>query len=136
MPIAPGCDRPRTEPCAEKPKSSPGLRRIGRAFGYSWAGLFAAYRHEVAFRQELVIGLPLLAIAWWLAPGRLEALALSCVIVLVWVVELLNSAIENLADSVTTEVHPLIGRAKDMGSAAVMLSIAFGVLTWAVVLWP
>jgi diacylglycerol kinase (ATP) len=117
-------------------KSTSGWRRVLAAAGYSWAGLKAAVRHEAAFRQELALGIPLLALAWWLAPGRWQALALTASIVLVWIVELLNSAVEALADSISVEHHPLIGRAKDLGSAAVMGSLLLCGLTWAVVFWP
>jgi diacylglycerol kinase (ATP) len=115
-------------------KSRGGLARIWHAMGYSRAGLVAAFRHEAAFRQELAVGVPLVIAAWWLAPTPLEALALVAVIVLVWVVELLNSAIEALADHVSEDRHPMLGRAKDLGSAAVMLCITLAVLTWALVL--
>jgi diacylglycerol kinase (ATP) len=115
-------------------KSRRGLARIWRAVGYSRAGFLAAFHHEAAFRQELAVGLPLMLAAWWLAATPLEALALVAVIVLVWIVELLNSAIEALADRVSEDAHPLLGRAKDLGSAAVMLSITLAVLTWVVVL--
>jgi len=96
----------------------------------------AALRHEAAFRQELVLGLPLLVLAWVLAPTRWQALALSASVVLVWVVELLNSAIEAVADALSPHHHPLLGRAKDMGSAAVMLALALCVATWVVVFLP
>ena len=115
-------------------KSHGGLARIWRAFAYSRAGFAAAFRHEAAFRQELALGVPMVFAAWWLAPNVLQALALVAVVVLVWVVELLNSAIEALADSVSVEAHPLLGRAKDLGSAAVMLCLVLAGLTWAVVL--
>jgi diacylglycerol kinase (ATP) len=115
-------------------KSRGGLARIWRALGYSRAGFSAAFRHEAAFRQELAVGLPLMLAAWWLAATPLEALALVAVIALVWIVELLNSAIEALADRVSEDAHPLLGRAKDLGSAAVMLSITLAVVTWGVVL--
>jgi diacylglycerol kinase (ATP) len=117
-------------------KSTSGWRRVLAAAGYSWAGLKAAVRHEAAFRQELALGIPLLALAWWLAPGRWQALALTASVVLVWIVELLNSSIEALADTVSREAPPLIGRAKDLGSAAVMGSLLLCGLTWAVVFWP
>jgi diacylglycerol kinase (ATP) len=117
-------------------KSRGGLARLGGALRYSLAGLRAAVRHEAAFRQELALGLPLLAVAAWLAPGRWQLLVLVGSVVAVWVVELLNSALEALADAQSTEHHPLLGRAKDLGSAAVMLSLLLAVLTWAVVLWP
>lgn len=117
-------------------KSRAGLDRLWRAAGYSWAGLRAALRHEAAFRQELAVGLPLVALAWLIAPGRWQALAMTAVIFFVFVVELLNSAIEALADAVSVDTHPLLGRAKDLGSAAVMGSIGIAVLTWLVALWP
>lgn len=115
-------------------KSRGGLARVWRALGYSRAGFTAAIRHEAAFRQELALGLPMVVLAWWLAPTLLQALALVAVVVLVWIVELINSAIEALADRVSNDLHPLLGRAKDLGSAAVMLSLALAALTWAVVL--
>ena len=113
-------------------KSRPGLARVWHAARYSRDGLLAALRHEAAFRQELAVGLPLIALAWWTAPGRWQALAMTLSIGAVFVVELLNSAIEALADAVSVESHPLIKRAKDMGSAAVMLSIAGAALVWLV----
>jgi len=117
-------------------KSRGGLRRVWNAMSYSLAGLRAAFRHEAAFRQELALGMLLLLLVPWLAPGRLQALAMVASVVLVWVVELLNSAIEALADAVSTARHPLLGRAKDLGSAAVMFCLLQVVWVWAVVLWP
>ena len=117
-------------------KSRGGLQRIWRALGYSWAGLRAAVRHEAAFRQELLLGLPLIALALWAAPSRWQALLLVGSVVWVWIVELLNSALEALADAVSLQHHPVLGRAKDLGSAAVMLSLCLSALTWAVVFWP
>ena len=117
-------------------KSRGGWRRVVAAAGYSWAGLRAAARHEAAFRQELLLGVPLLVLAWVLAPDRWTALLLSASVLLVWLVELLNSALEALADAISVERHPLLGRAKDLGSAAVFVSLALAVLTWAVVFWP
>ena len=117
-------------------KSHSGLRRVWNACLYSLAGLKAAVRHESAFRQELALGLPMVLLALWLAPGRWQLLALVGSVVLVWIVELLNSAIEALADAVSLSRHPLLGRAKDLGSAAVMLSLLFAVAVWLVVLWP
>jgi len=117
-------------------KSRAGLRRVWNAMRYSLAGLRAAVRHESAFRQELALGLPMLLLAVWLAPGRWQLLAMVGAVVLVWIVELLNSAVEAVADAVTLERNALLGRAKDFGSAAVMLSLIFAALVWAVVLWP
>ena len=117
-------------------KSRDGLRRVWNAMNYSLAGLRAAFRHEAAFRQELALGMLLLLLVPWLAPGRWQALAMVGSVVLVWVVELLNSAIEALADAVSADHHPLLGRAKDLGSAAVMFCLLQVVWVWAVALWP
>jgi diacylglycerol kinase (ATP) len=117
-------------------KSRGGLQRVWRALSYSWAGLRAAVRHEAAFRQELALGLPMLVLVPFIAPGRWQALLMAGSVMAVWVVELLNSAIEALADAQTVERNPMLGRAKDLGSAAVMISLAFVIVVWAVVLWP
>lgn len=117
-------------------KSHGGWRRVVNATRYTLAGLRAAFRHEAAFRQELALGLPLIGLAPWLAPGRWQLLAMVCSVLLVWVVELLNSAVEAVADAVSAERHPLLGRAKDLGSAAVGICLLQVVLVWAVVLWP
>ena len=117
-------------------KSTGGIARVFKAFRYSLQGLRAAVQHEAAFRQELALGLPMLLLAVWLAPGRWQLLAMVGAVVLVWIVELLNSAVEAVADAVTLERNALLGRAKDFGSAAVMLSLIFAALVWAVVLWP
>lgn len=101
-------------------KSSGGLRRIVNAARYSLAGLRAAIRHEAAFRQELAVGVPLVLLAPFIAPDRWAALAMIASILLVLIIELLNSAIETVADAVSTDHHPLLGAPKDMGSAAVM----------------
>jgi diacylglycerol kinase (ATP) len=125
---------PLNTPAATPFKSRAGLRRVWQALRYSGEGLMAAFRHEAAFRQELAVGLPLAMLAWWIAPGRWEALAMTLAIVAVFLVELLNSAVEALADAASLDPHPLIKRAKDMGSAAVMLSIAGAAAVWLVAL--
>jgi diacylglycerol kinase (ATP) len=117
-------------------KSRGGLRRIVDAARYSSAGLRAAVRHEAAFRQELALGMPMILLALILAPTRWAALAMIASVLFVWIVELLNSAVEALADALSVEHHPLLGRAKDLGSAAVMLSLLLVVATWTVALWP
>lgn len=119
---------------AHAAKSRPGLSRIARAAVYSWRGLEAAVRHEAAFRQELLLGVPMVLFALWWAPTPWIALAMIGSVVLVWVTELLNSAVEAVADALTTEHHPLIGRAKDMGSAAVSLALLLCGAVWAVAL--
>jgi diacylglycerol kinase (ATP) len=112
-----------------------GIRRILYASKYSAQGLAHAWRHEAAFRQELALTLVLLPIALWLGRSALEELLLigSCVFVLV--VELLNSAVEATVDRVGQEHHELSGRAKDLGSAAVFLSLLLAAAVWATVGW-
>ncbi|MCU0774466.1 MAG: diacylglycerol kinase [Ideonella sp.] len=115
-------------------KSRSGLVRILRAARYSWRGLRAAVRHEAAFRQELLLGLPLLLAAPWVGRSLTEVLLLAGSVVLVWVVELLNSALEALADEIALERRERLGRAKDLGSAAVMLALLLAAATWGAVL--
>lgn len=117
-------------------KSKSGLKRISSALGYSIDGLRAAWRHEHAFRQELMVVLPGVVIALLMPVSRLEKLALVAVLVLVLVVELLNSAIEAVVDRVSLERHVLSKNAKDLGSAAVLLSCLLAAATWVVVLCP
>ncbi len=117
-------------------KSKSGFRRIFSAFFYSLDGLRTAWRHEHAFRQELMIAVPGIVIALLLPVSRLEKLALIGVLLLVLVVELLNSAVEAVVDRVSLDRHSLSKNAKDLGSAAVMLTFLFALITWGVVLYP
>lgn len=112
------------------PNTTLGWRRLVNATRYSIAGFRAAWINEEAFRQELILTLALLPAAFWLGRGPLEYALLigSCLIVLI--TELLNSAVEALTDRVGTEQHELSGRAKDLGSAAVLLSLVLVVLIW------
>ena len=102
---------------------------------YSARGLRAAWSHEAAFRQEVVLVAVLFAAAGWLARNPIEWLLLTAPLVLLLVVELLNSAIENTVDRIGSEIHDLSGRAKDMASAAVLLSILLIALTWGSIAW-
>jgi len=111
-------------------KSRGGPARLLNAIRYSTRGFAAAFRHEAAFRQELLLVIVLMPIAVWLGRSLTEILLLLSPLFLILVVELLNSSIEALADTITLEHHPLIGRAKDLGSAAVFLTIAFSVVIW------
>ncbi len=107
-----------------------GLRRLLLAGGYSIKGLRAAWCQEAAFRQELILCLVLIPIALWLDFSVMERLLLIAVLILVLVVELLNSAIEAAIDRIGPELHELSGRAKDLGSAAVLLSLLLAVGVW------
>lgn len=112
-----------------------GLTRIIHAFYYSMQGLAAAMRYESAFRQELVMFLVMLPLAFWLGQSAVQDILLIGSLLLVLIVELLNSAVEAVVDRVGEEHNELAGRAKDMGSAAVFVSLANVVFVWAVVAW-
>jgi diacylglycerol kinase (ATP) len=115
-----------------KPRNT-GLTRVWKAATYSMQGLKAAWKHESAFRQECLIALILLPISFWIARSWVEVAVLMGVCFLVLIVELLNSAIEAVVDRVGHEHHDLAGQAKDMGSAAVMLSLILTLGTWVLI---
>ncbi|BBD78139.1 diacylglycerol kinase [Hydrogenophilus thermoluteolus] len=111
-------------------KSRGGFQRLGGALRYSLRGLAAAWRFEAAFRQEVALLLIALPLAMWLGETTAERLLLVLSLVAVLVVELLNSAIEALCDLVHPDPHPLIARAKDLGSAAVFLTLIAAAALW------
>src|SRR5690625_8016426 len=115
-------------------KSKGGIQRIMGAFSYSMQGLSAAFMHEAAFLQELLLCLIATPIAYWLSGSWRQFLILVGSLLFILVVELLNSAIETLADALMPEHHPLIGRAKDIGSAAVFRSVWLAIRIWCAVL--
>lgn len=115
-------------------KSRRGLSRIIHAAGYSLAGLRAGWG-ETAFRQEAILALVLVPAAFWLGNGWLEQTLLAGTVVLVLIVELLNTGIETAIDRIGPEWHTLSKRAKDMGSAAVLLSLLLCAGTWLGALW-
>lgn len=117
-------------------KNTGGLRHIAWALVYSLQGLGAAWRHETAFRQEVALAIILIPLGLWLGHTALERLLLAGCVVLVLIVELINSAIEALADAISIEHHPLLGRAKDIGSAAVLLTLLLAAAAWLTVLGP
>lgn len=110
-----------------------GLTRIIRAAGYSWAGLRAAFRHEAAFRQELALCCLLIPLGAWLGQTGSERALLIGSLVLVLIVELVNSAIEAVVDRFGGEQHELSGRAKDIGSAAVFMALLNVVIVWGLI---
>lgn len=122
------------EPVSEF-KSKSGLKRIFSAFFYSIDGLKAAWKHEHAFRQELGLFVAGTLVALVLKVSAFEKLVLIAVLVLVLIVELINSAIEAVVDRISLERHPLSKNAKDFGSAAVLLACLLATATWAVVLF-
>ncbi len=112
-----------------------GWTRLVNASGYSMAGLFAAWENEAAFRQELVLTLVLLPVGAWLGEGAVERSLLMGSLLLVLVIELLNSGIESVVDRIGPEHHLLAGRAKDLGSAAVLMALLNVALIWGLVVW-
>lgn len=115
-------------------KGKTGLARVISAAGYSWAGLTAAFRHEDAFRQEVFLAALLVPLALYLGDTGIERALMVAAVLGVLTVELLNSAVEAAVDRISLEHHDLIKRAKDMGSAAVMLALANVAVVWALVL--
>ena len=110
------------------------LRRVVRAAGYSAAGLKAAVASETAFRQEVALFAILAPLGLWLGRNGVERSLLVGSLLLVLIVELLNSAIEAAVNRIGKELHVLSGRAKDLGSAAVLMSLLLVVLVWGLVL--
>jgi diacylglycerol kinase (ATP) len=112
-----------------------GLARILYATLYSWKGLKAAFRKEAAFRQELFLAVVLVPLGAWFGDTGVERALLIGSVLLVLIVELLNSAVEAAVDRFGNEWHKLVGRAKDMGSAAVFIALVNVVVVWAFVLF-
>lgn len=111
-----------------------GFTRIVKASQYSWQGLCAAYKHEAAFRQELWASVILIPLGIWLGQNGVEKAMLVGTVILLPMVEILNSAIEAVIDRIGEERHELSGRAKDMGSAAVAIAIVLLIVVWVLVL--
>ena len=109
--------------------------RIVRAFSYSLKGLRAAYRKESAFRQELILAMVMLPLAVWLGRTGVERALLIGSVLLVLIVELLNSAVEATVDRGGKDWNKLAGRAKDMGSAAVLIALLQLAATWGLILF-
>lgn len=107
-----------------------GIKRVVKATRYSLQGLKAAFQYEAAFRQEIVLLLIATLVSCLINVSTLEHIALIGVVVLVVIVELLNSAIEAIVDRIGSEHHELSGRAKDIGSAAVFVALVFAAFTW------
>lgn len=107
-----------------------GFKRVVKASVYSFNGLKAAVKNEAAFRQELLLAVIFIPLAIFLDVSALERVALIGVTVLVLIVELLNSAVEAVVDRIGTEYHELAGRAKDLGSAAVFITLLLWAYVW------
>ena len=118
-----------------KRKSKTGLQRLVDATVYSMQGLKAAWCNEAAFRQELLLILILLPAAFWLGTDMIRRALLIFASLLILAIELLNSAIESAVDRIGPEKHPLSGQAKNMGSAAVLISLIAAASVWGLVAW-
>jgi diacylglycerol kinase (ATP) len=116
-------------------KGRTGLDRILHAAGYSWAGLKAAYTGESAFRQETWLVILAAPLAFWLGRDWVQVALLLGSLLLVLIVELLNSAIEAVVDRVSFELHHLSKRSKDIASAAVLLSLLLAAGIWGAAVW-
>ncbi|MDF2177816.1 diacylglycerol kinase [Aliiglaciecola sp. CAU 1673] len=119
----------------EKPNGS-GLTRIMRATLCSRDGIVYAYRNEAAFRQELLLCLLLIPLALWLTTEPVELILLICPLILLLVVECINSAIEAAIDRISYERHPLSKQAKDLGSAAVFFTMLIILVCWLAIALP
>jgi len=127
----------RSNPHMSSPfKGAQGLRRLLNAIGYSRDGLASAWRHEAAFREEVLLALVTVPLGIWLGQSGIERALLVGTILLVLIVELFNSAIEAVVDRVSPERHELSKRAKDIGSAAVLLTLLLAALVWGLILIP
>jgi diacylglycerol kinase (ATP) len=115
-------------------KGKTGFRRLWNAFGYSLAGFRAAYKHEDAFRQEALLAVILIPLAIWLPVSLIGKALMIGSVLLVIIVELLNSAVEATVDRISLERHDLAKRAKDIGSAAVLVSLINAFVIWLLVL--
>jgi diacylglycerol kinase (ATP) len=115
-------------------KSGGGIGRLSRAFGWSMSGLKAAFLQEAAFRQELILCILLAPLGFYFGETGLEKAMLLGSLMLVLIVELLNSAVEAAVDRISKDHHDLAGQAKDMGSAAVFLSLLNVAIVWILIL--
>ena len=119
-----------------KPVNNRGVKRLFNALRWSIKGFYSAYRNEEAFRQELILLLILAPLGLWLGDNGVERALLLGSLLIVLIVELLNSAIENVVDRIGEQPHKLSGRAKDQGSAAVLLSLTLVLTVWGLILLP
>lgn len=117
-------------------KDNRGIRRVVRALGFSWDGLRWALRNEAAFRQEVALAVVLTPLALWLGEGGVEHALLIGSLILLLLTELVNSGLEAAVDRVGEDFHQLAGRAKDLGSAAVLAALVHLGVVWGLVALP
>ena len=112
-----------------------GISRVIHAAGYSWSGLRQCWNHEAAFRQELLLCLLLFPLSFYVTPDLAESALLIASLILVLLMELVNSAVEAVVDRIGPEHHDLSGRAKDIGSAAVFIALLLVAIVWGLVIF-
>ena len=117
-------------------KGKKGLTRLWNALGYSRDGLCSAWQNEAAFREEILLAAITIPLAFYLGKTGVDRALMIGSVLLILIVEILNSAIEAVVDKASPEKHELAKRAKDMGSAAVLLSLISAAAIWACLLWP
>ena len=117
-------------------KGQSGIRRLINALFYSFSGLTLAFRHESAFRQEMALAVVLIPLACFLPVGPVERVLLIASVLLVLIVELLNSSVEAAIDRIGFDTHRLSKRAKDLGSAAVLIALTALLITWVLLAGP
>jgi diacylglycerol kinase (ATP) len=117
-------------------KGQSGIRRLINALFYSLSGLNLAFRHESAFRQEIALAVVLIPLACFLPVGAVERVLLMASVLLVLIVELLNSSVEAAIDRIGFDTHRLSKRAKDLGSAAVLIALTALLITWVLLAGP
>jgi diacylglycerol kinase (ATP) len=115
-------------------KGKTGIKRLANAFTYSVAGTFAAFKHEDAFRQEVILSIVLIPLAIYLGQTAIEQALMITSILLIIIVELLNSSVEATVDRISVKRHKLSKRAKDIGSAAVFFSLINATVIWFLIL--
>ena len=115
-------------------KGKTGIRRLANAFTYSVAGTLAAFKHEDAFRQEVILSIVLIPLAIYLGQTAIEQTLMIASILLIIIVELLNSSVEATVDRISVKRHKLSKRAKDIGSAAVFFSLVNAAVIWFLIL--
>lgn len=125
-----------TETDATALKGKKGFQRLLNATRYSMKGFAAAYQHEAAFREEVMLAIVLIPAALLLGLSAVETVLLIGSVLLLMLVEILNSGLEAVVDRIGPEIHPLSGRAKDLGSAAVFIAIVILCLTWGLIAVP
>ena len=115
-------------------KGKTGIKRLANAFKYSVAGTLAAFKHEDAFRQEVILSIVLIPLAIYLGETTTEQALMITSVILIIIVELLNSSVEATVDRISVKRHKLAKRAKDLGSAAVFFSLVNASVIWFLIL--